>query len=212
MSVNETDLELLETWLDDELSQPESDALRRRLSSEPELACAMDQLRAERDTRQTLFRALEPNDQSVDSLVRSVRASIVRDLVWAERARKLRFVSSAAACLLFGVFAGWFGRGLDFSAPQQPVARNTVSSEIDPEPGQIVFPPVVNASRGMRTAAPARRGRFNVTITDDLGRVIGVQPFDTLDEAREFTNDLGKWQSKQRQIRGGNTVLIKDQF
>ena len=45
-SVSENDLELLESYLDDELTGRELEALRQRLSSEPQLAVAIDELKS----------------------------------------------------------------------------------------------------------------------------------------------------------------------
>jgi hypothetical protein len=55
-------------------------------------------------------------------------------------------------------------------------------------------------------------GGFNVQITDDAGRVLAVQHFDTLNEAREFSNDLSRWQARQRRMRNGDIRLIGDDF
>src|SRR5689334_5463860 len=113
MAVTETDLELLETYLDDELSAEEGDVLRRRLASEPALAAAMDELRQARELRQQAFGAMEiPQHRaaaSADTLVRSLRQAATREMAWSGRVRILRQLSAAAACLIVGVLVGWFG-------------------------------------------------------------------------------------------------------
>ena len=54
-SASENDLELLESYLDDELTGRELEALRQRLSSEPQLAVAIDELKSQRQMRQQFF-------------------------------------------------------------------------------------------------------------------------------------------------------------
>jgi hypothetical protein len=57
-----------------------------------------------------------------------------------------------------------------------------------------------------------RAGGYQVALTDALGHVVAVQHFDTLEEAREFTEDVSRWQHQQQQIRGAEPVDYKDQF
>src|SRR4051812_7359596 len=202
MAVSETDLELLETYLDDELSAEEGDALRRRLSAEPALAVAMDQLRQDRELRQQAFGTMEPADRetvaATDTIVRSLRQAATRDLVWSGRLRILRQASAAAACIMVGVLVGWFGHGRT-DAPVAPANTNNVASRDAGASGRINFPPTRNGNAALvsnpRTSGNAAGG-FNVQITDDGGRVLAVQHFDTLNEAREFSNDLSRWQTR----------------
>src|SRR5438552_9595491 len=111
MALTESDLQLLDSYLDDELGAEESDTLRRRLSSEPELAEAMDQVRFERDARQEFFHTIEPDEAQVARLISSVHRSVGREMIWMKRARALRMVSGLAACLLVGFFGGYVFRG-----------------------------------------------------------------------------------------------------
>src|SRR5438034_388355 len=111
MALSETDLELLDCYLDDALSPEDVEVLRKRLSCEPELAEAMGQVRFERDARQQFFSALEPDKMAVDRLVDNIARSVDSQLVWTRRARALRSVSGIAACLLVGFFGGYAFRG-----------------------------------------------------------------------------------------------------
>jgi len=126
MSVTDTDLELLESYLDDELGAAEADALRKRLSSDPQLSAAMDELRSQRDMRQQFFGAVEPNEASVQRLMQSVRRNVNREIIWAERSRKLGMVGSLAACIMVGFFIGrasyTMNRSTPESRPESPVA------------------------------------------------------------------------------------------
>src|SRR3954447_26911698 len=109
--LSEHDYELIECYLDDELSPAEVDDLRKRIADEPELAAAMEQVRFEREARQTLFAAREPDAQSVQRLISGVGKDVRRQVgrEWTRRAMK--FVSSAAALLLVGFFSGYLSRG-----------------------------------------------------------------------------------------------------
>ena len=104
--MNEQDVELLESYLDDELTGRALEALRLRLSTEPQLAAGIDELRAQREVRQQFFAACQPDEASVNRLIQSVRRETTRDVVWGERNRKLRRASGLAACLAFGFIAG----------------------------------------------------------------------------------------------------------
>jgi hypothetical protein len=131
-SVSENDLELLESYLDDELTGRELEALRQRLSSEPQLATAIDELKSQRQMRQQFFGACEPDQASVERLVQSVNQDVTRELAWSERNRSLRSWGSLAACLLVGLFLGRAMRG----TAQGPVAstpqNTTVVSNSEP--------------------------------------------------------------------------------
>src|SRR5438105_14557827 len=100
MALSDSDLELLECYLDEELPWQQAESLRRRLSAEPELADAMEQIRFEREARKQFFAALDPDEASAARLMSSVQRSVNRELLWGKRARALRAVSGLAACLL----------------------------------------------------------------------------------------------------------------
>ena len=48
--------------------------------------------------------------------------------------------------------------------------------------------------------------------SEDAGRVLAVQKFDSLEQAREFTDDLTKWQLRQQQLQAGQVVLVTETF
>src|SRR5689334_2887682 len=108
---NETDLELLESYLDDELSSLEHDALQQRLSRDPALAGALDELRAQRALRRSLFARLEPDDATVQRVVSAIDQKVENHVVWTARARSLRWLSGVAATLLIGFLGGYVFRG-----------------------------------------------------------------------------------------------------
>ena len=65
MAVSEQDLELLETYLDGELSGSEVDALIDRLRTDPALATAMETAKAERQVRMAIWTSCEPIPSSL---------------------------------------------------------------------------------------------------------------------------------------------------
>jgi len=208
MSVSETDLELLETYLDDELSAEEGEALRRRLSSEPALVAAMDELRHDRAVRQQAFGTMELTERqalmATDSIVRSVRQAATREVARSGRMRLFRQVAAAAACIMVGVLVGWMGHSRTELAQQPLISLDSANGVTSHGTGGTLVSN--NSIRG------GNEGGFNVQITDDAGRVLAVQHFDTLNEAREFSNDLSRWQARQRRMRNGDIRLIGDDF
>ena len=125
--MNEQDVELLESYLDDELTGRALEALRLRLSTEPQLAAGIDELRACQRRRQQFFAACQPDEASVNRLIQSVRRETTRDVVWGERNRKLRWASGLAACLAFGFIAG---RALHTNTPVAPTLAENSGSTI----------------------------------------------------------------------------------
>jgi anti-sigma factor RsiW len=189
MSVNETDLQQLETYLDDELSPTEAAELDRRLATDSQLADELAQLRAQRGLRMSVFQAMEPTDAEVESLLARVDGSLHRQANWSKRLRALRYVSSAAACLFAGFMishAMW---------PAQPQDQITSGGQ---------------AHIGGAPVAP-HGPVYQVVLQDETGNVIGVQNFDNLNDAREFQSDVGQLQNKHRQIQNG-IRLITDKF
>jgi anti-sigma factor RsiW len=205
---NEHDLEQLETLLDGELPDHEAAALRARVASEPALAEALDCLRGERDMRALVWRAMEPRDAQVSTVVNNVRAEIRRDEAWNGRLRALRYVSGLAACLVLGFMMGRF---LPYGAAQDQ------GNGIVYEPGRGPMQEVMDTR-----PAPARQNGFKVLLTDNFGRVIAEQRFETFNEAREFTDDLRNAQNRyavppqrqpqQQQPKVNDTIFIKGEF
>lgn len=185
MSVSDNDLELLEMWLDGELSAEESLALTARLESEPALAGALKQLRAERALRQPFWDSLQTDPASAEAVIGRVQASMDRRRVWSMQVRWMSAVASAAACLVVGLMIGRF---LLAPAPTTPagnsasVAQN--SNKTDPDQGKIEF---------VGSTIP---GPYEVQLADPTGRIIGVQHFNSLEEARQFTEDVNRMQQR----------------
>ena len=128
MSLSDNDLELLESYLDDELTGRELDSLRQRLSAEPALTSALDDLRSQRQMRQDFFAVCEPDEASVHRLMTSVNKSVTRDLVWSQRSRSLSWIGSLAACLLVGFTVGHGMQGTQSAQAPVPSGSQSVAS------------------------------------------------------------------------------------
>jgi hypothetical protein len=209
MSVTDTDLELLESYLDDELGTAEADALRKRLSSDPQLSAAMDELRSQREMRQQFFAAVEPDEANVQRLMQSVRRNVNREIVWAQRSRKLGMVGSLAACVLVGFFIGRASYKMSVStpAPETPVAYNPPAfprviqsnvmpvNDLQPKPddSQVVFDIQPRTKFGLggmdpRVMLPARgqMAGYQVNVVDSNGNLI--RRFTSKDQFDEFVS------------------------
>ncbi len=199
MPASEQDLDLLETLLDGEIADEQANALRQRVSGDPELSLALDRIRVERAMRQQIWREMEPQEAQVATLVSGVRAAIQRDEVWSRRQRALRYVSGLAACITLGFLVGRY-------LPYGPMQN------ADPGSG-VVFEPQRGPVMEVRDQ-PSMSGPFKVLLTDANGRVIAEQPFNTLDEAREFTDDINRLQpgNTMRPMRVSDTIHKKGQF
>lgn len=104
----EQDLELLESYLDDALSDDETQALRRRLSQEPGLVEALASLQSQRRARQAVWAAMEPDEASVSRLVERVGRSVDHRLNFARRFHAATRGLAAAAIFVFGVGIGMY--------------------------------------------------------------------------------------------------------
>ena len=189
MSLSDSDYELLESHLDGELSVAEDEALRDRMNIEPDLATALETLRSEREARVSTFRAMEPDDETVERFNRSASREIQRldrDSFWQRTSQRLRIASAAAACLLIGFSVGRIAKsGVLNRAPLTP----------DDRPG------------GTLVAEKSSSGNpVEVVLTDDRGHEIGVQRFNSTERAREFVNDVDRWQQRQRQLQDAQIV------
>jgi anti-sigma factor RsiW len=182
----DSELEQLEAYLDGALAPGERAALEERVDRDRALAEELDELRAARMTRAAVWGSLEPTQIEIERLVAFVGAAARRDEVWRKRNNALKWVSAAAASILIGVGAGWFGRTV--MAPSAPAPLTPMAT------------------------APMEQNLFRVAITDESGNVLAVQKFDSIDSAREFTSDVQQWQQRQQQVQDGNLILVGDRF
>ena len=172
---SESDLELIEAYLDDALSADEVERLDRRLSTEPALAAALHEQRTSRALRIAAFADVSPNDGDVEQLSRRIIGELHRRQRALSFRRWTRIAGAVAACLLFGFVAGWLGRAKAESERAFPQSRGgTHGMAVDPV------------------------GVYQVFLTDDNGNTIKEQTFSEYEQARRFADDLAGYEGHQR--------------
>ena len=192
----EQDATLLEAYLDESLSQWEAEHVRARLASDPVLAAELHQLRAERETRSAVWNAIEVETGDAGSFADSVLSRVRTFDRW-RRFRRIGFVASAvAACFV----AGWVGHIL--------LAARSGSVN----PSAVVTRPETGGGSTRLVSTVEGPGAFQVILTDQAGKVLAIQKFTKLDEARQFANELSRFRSQQEHVRQGQMVLISDEF
>lgn len=192
--VNETDLELIEAYLDDALTPDEVERLDRRLNTEPELSAAMGALRGERLMRTFVWQIQQPADSAADRVTARVVSEVRRRDRMRWRGRWSRVAGAVAACILFGFVAGWLGRGRAQLLDESAMDRSAVHA----------------ISHTAMSLGPS--GVYQVALTDDAGNVIAVQKFARYEEAKQFADDLATYEARRRQVQQGRAVLVSDQF
>jgi anti-sigma factor RsiW len=183
--------QLLDSYLDQALTADESAELEARLQLEPELAGRLDELRHERNIRQKVWQLMEPTELQGEQFNDQLKAQIQARDPWLRRVRVLRWAGAVAACLLIGFMSGYVNRGTLFG-PDVPAGTSQVRMVSDTSDG-------------------GHRG-YHVSLVDETGQVIATQTFDTLEQAQEFANDVGRWQATRRQAQDGHIQFVADQF
>src|SRR6266436_3585640 len=95
--LSESDINLLDAYLDDALSASEVPSL--------------DSLRAERKARAAVLTTLTPSEQEAGRFSDAVVISVRRREHMRRWMRNIRIGVSVAACLIIGFTVGWVGRG-----------------------------------------------------------------------------------------------------
>jgi hypothetical protein len=195
---SDEDIQLLEAYLDDELSADEIDALRERLIEEPLLAASLANLRRDRSTRQQVFAMMEPGELAVSDTVIAVQKRVRNRMRWGGRMRESMRYVAAAACVTLGVLIGAQAtRQTPVTSPLAPVSGQTVASN-DGKNGDLFPRPFsddpgpatpVQFTGSLRPMLPAGTPRM-VVLCDALGNPVSVQQFETAEQAREFVQDL----------------------
>jgi anti-sigma factor RsiW len=198
--MTEADLMLLEEYLDGELSAADARALEERSLREPALASELNRLRTDRQIRAKAWRAMEGDEATVAAVAGRVVANIERRESFSFLLRGLRIGAAAAACIVLGLTVGFFARSANPAHPLSPEAL------IPPSSDQTTLPETVAATR-----APATQG-YDVNLKDEAGKVVAVQHFSNLDQARQFVQDVGQWQQHQEQMHNGNVTFVADQY
>ncbi len=186
--VSDDDLQFLESYLDDALSDQELANLRTRLSREADLAAALRMLREERSQRQTFFQAIDPTPKEVESLVASIHQSANRRRWWQDSRRLVSYGSALAACLAIAAVGGFFYH----AAGKEPLQANDGA---------------VSAVETIATPV-----NYPVDVTDDYGHVIAVQHFNNARDAEDFARDLHRAQDRRKQSNGGVMLIENHDF
>jgi anti-sigma factor RsiW len=196
----DSELETLDAFIDGELSAGEVETLRRRLEAEPELAAELEAMRADRTMRTALWASYAPTEAQVGRLIDRVDHAIDRQTVWSYRLSRIRVGSAAAACILLGLLIGRVTFGTRGTA--LPISGATAAV---PSAG------VTTVNNQLPLANPNPPVQFR--IVDGNGQPITNQPFNSVEEAKQFLEDLNQWQKQQEQIKsGGGQVPSTEHF
>lgn len=199
MTLSDDQLELLEAYLDGELTTAEEDALRQRLEAESELAAALKTLRGEREVRGMVWKTCEPSQASVAQLISRVERAVDQHSAWTYRIAQWRVPMAAAACIIIGFSVGWLGRGKN-NPPFAPAGNTGGTVAVAPQSPSI-------AGVGVPGVATVNAPQtVDLPISDESGRVIAVQHFKNADEAAKFIEDLTRWQKREEQIKNGQPI------
>jgi anti-sigma factor RsiW len=187
MLTSDQDLELLETYLDGQLDTADAQLLARRLETDAQLSATLAELQSQRSVRQMVWTSLEGDDAGAQRLNWRIQGAMAnaqrathssRWSVW----RIAQIGSAAAACAVFGFFAGWVGRSNHASSvvvnpPMVQPVDNTLTVNTNPS----------NTSPNIK---PAPSSPIMVPVTNEYGQVVAWQQFQNADDAKNFTEDL----------------------
>src|ERR1700744_4095852 len=116
MALSETDLDLLEEYLDGALDASATAKLQGLLAIDQDLSAALKLARSQRTVRAAALKAMEPDELTTERLIWRVRGAM-RDQkqsqpirLWSQW-RMASIGSAAAACLVLGFFVGRLGHG-----------------------------------------------------------------------------------------------------
>jgi hypothetical protein len=192
MPIAETDLELLETYLDGALPMPDAEGLWRRLAIDADYAAALEDLRIQRAVRQVVWKQAEPDDAAAAAVASRVAGALRRRRIFDIVNRSLTYAIGAAACIMIGFhFGGISNSNLPSMAPQ---AASSV--------------PTVTVSDNT-----ANQGLFPLAVRDSSGRLISVQSFNSPQEREQFISNVDAQPAPASSPRdlGNNVVPVSDE-
>lgn len=191
--LSESDLNLLDAYLDDALSASEVQVLDARLSEEPETAAALDSLRKERQARVAAFASLTPEPAHADRFAEGVLSSVRRRQFGRRVMRAAQWVGSLAACLAVGFFVGWIGRG----------------GRAGGTPGPVVAPAQTHDDAHLVIQVPGASdpGQYHVAVLDGKGRVLAVEHFSKLEDPRQIAAYIGQYRARREPAHDMSTVM-----
>lgn len=199
--LTEHELELLERHLDGDLSAGEAEAVRQRSTSDGAWSVALEGLRAERTARQAVWQGMEPDRITAERFAAQAIATARRQEMRRRTLRALRGPAAAAACLVM-FLAGWVARG-------QAASPLTEGQNTGATGGR---PMLVGTGSTSSTRGAAEDGSVQVAITDEQGNIVAIQRFQEIDQARQFAEDLTRWQTRRQQAQEGRLIRVADEF
>lgn len=206
------DLENLAAYLDDELSAEQVHRLDQRLARDPEFCDALGQLRLERAFRAAAFASLAPGDLEADQFACAMIGSLRRRDRWRRLAWRARIAGCVAACIFAGFMIGrvGFDRG---GAGAPTVASRSAGSGHSLHDARLTSASVARGgSVYLKPQGPGQEGPYQVALLDEAGRVVAVQKFTRIEDARRFAADVGQYEARRLQVQDGRPMLVSDQF
>jgi hypothetical protein len=183
------DVQLIEAHLDGVLAPEDAEALAGRLAREPALAALAQALRARRAVRAAVWAAGEPSAAEAHAVASRVILAAAGAERWRRAMLTARRATAVAALVMLAFAAGWMVRGRVHQ-------------------GQFSVSPGRAADSRPWALAGGGRSSFPVALTDERGNVIAVQHFDDPTQARQFADDVGRWQSRPRRRAPGAEMVI----
>jgi anti-sigma factor RsiW len=220
MSLSDDQLELIDRYLDADLPDTESAAFEARVRADSTLAGALEAQRASRAQRRAVLVGLEPTDVELQRLQWMLRGALrqpaapqLDDASWTQHAAwLLRGATKVAAVLAIGFAVGYAYRApAPGSGNGAPVANGglVVGGGVDPT-SDLIQP--VSALAVQQDPTSSTGGGYEVALKDQTGNVIARQKFRTLQEARDFANELDRWQQRYRQVQKNGVRFVGDDF
>lgn len=203
MSVNDKEIELLELYLDHELSEADARGLDARLAVDVDLQRALDELRGQRALRLTaMSTAYDTDAASIERLVASVRTARASETVRLRRAWSLpRSAFSAAACVAFGLILG------------------VVLQRQHAPTGGIVATPMTNSGGafagttiGLNADQLRAHGAYVVSVLDRDGREIMRCRFHTPEAAQSFMQTMNRRAAAGQPVQVGDARILDEPF
>jgi len=216
MNRSDEEIELLDRYLDNDLSEAELVGVEARIANDPELAAELARLREHRALRVEAFASMEATDLEAQQLQWYIRGAMHQQEKAGREAMRITDrlgfggwvggLTRVAAVLVLGVVVGYAIRG-----PSQPLGSGPVAG------GPVGYVPGAAAgdaagSRPVLIGNTPAEANFAVNVMDPFGNVVAVQKFRTMQEAREFADELNRMQQRQRQLKNTGVRLIGDDF
>lgn len=196
MIVDAQDIELLEMYLDHELSDDEARSLDERLAGDPALQKALDRLRSHRSLRlAAMSQSFDSDSAAVERLVASVRAERATEALALRRrsVSPIKSIFAAAACVAFGLILG-------------------VAIQKQQSPDGLIASPAAAATSSFLNAPAGfdAHGAYVVTVGTGNGQEVMKIRFHRQEDARRF---LERFNSQTgRAVNIGDATILEESY